>query len=272
MIGIFDSGLGGLFLLKELSQKLPQQSFIYLADRAHFPYGEKKLSFVQSLVKKNITFLKNQGAKRIIVACNTASAVLEEQSTYPVSVTGVIEPALKQADKVSITRKIGVLATTGTTRSQIFLRKTEELKLNLQIHQQACPRLAPFLEEGGWKIVQTQCGSALLKNYLKPLLDKNVDTIIMGCTHYLCLKPIIEKYIGVGKKAVGPVNFLIQDLLSQEKNIKMSSIHQAGSQKEPCPRNVFSEIHLFVTRESEEFEQQVRMICENQFTVNIKKN
>ena len=95
MIGIFDSGLGGLFLLKELSQKLPQQSFIYLADRAHFPYGEKKLSFMRSLVKKNITFLKNQGAKRVIVACNTASAVLEEQDTYPVSVTGVIEPALK---------------------------------------------------------------------------------------------------------------------------------------------------------------------------------
>ena len=155
------------------------------------------------------------------------------------------------------------MATTGTTRSQIFLKKAEELKLNLQIYQQACPRLAPFLEEGGWKIAQELCDSILLQ-YLKPLLDKNVDTIIMGCTHYLCLKPIIEKYAGVGKKAVGPVNFLIQDLLSQEKHIKMSlpnllknqgtsnskKLTRKGgeaSKEEINQGNVLSKVHFFVT-------------------------
>ena len=224
MIGLFDSGLGGLFLLKELNKKFPNQSFVYLADKMHFPYGDKTSSFLRSLVRENVEFLMSQGAERVIVACNTASAFLEKPESYPVPVMGVIESALKQAEKYSINKKVGLLATEGTVHSRAFLIKEKALNLNLQIYQQACPLLAPFVEKRGWLMTHMECDgreeeehffewsvrqkgpekqipshsggkkervetlSLLLEEYLQPLINKGVDTVIPGCTHYLYLK------------------------------------------------------------------------------------
>ncbi len=278
-----------MFILKKLHKTFPEKSFVYLADKAHFPYGEKASSVVRSAIRKNVQFLADQGAELVVAACNTADACLKEQNIYPVPVTGVISASLKQANKDSKNKKVGLLATEGTVRSQAFLRKAKELNFNLQIHQQACPLLAPFIEQKGWKIkeiqtekeirsqnintekdnlmknrrmtkqmhretkreyninpknfqdkIETQNNtyiqsntknrnekiayinkqhemlSFLLKKYLQPLVNKEVDTIILGCTHYLYLKSAIEQYLKKDKKVVGPMNFLIQSLLKKE--------------------------------------------------------
>ena len=252
--------MGGLFLLKELRKQFPKQSFIYLADKAHFPYGEKTPDFLRSLIKENIRFLAEQGAQQVILACNTASAFLEEPKMHPVPVKEVISASLKQAHKVSLNKKAGLLATKATVNSGVFPKTAQKLKMDLQIHQRACPLLAPFVEQGGWisppqrktpqkpaldhaqkkeniqfhyieghplhipnkhNISSSEKNKTktpnklfpLLEEYLKPLLNKGVDTIILGCTHYLYLKPFIEQYLENKKTAVvGPVEFLTQDL------------------------------------------------------------
>ena len=149
-IGVFDSGLGGLFLLKELSLRFSEKSFLYLADRAGFPYGEKPPALIRTLVTQNIDFLVNQGAQQIITACNTACSVLK--APYPVMVKEIISASLKQAYKSSLNKKVGLMATTATVQSGVFQKKAKELNMDLQIYQQACPGLAPFVEQEGWKI------------------------------------------------------------------------------------------------------------------------
>lgn len=258
MIGIFDSGIGGLFLLKKLHKKFPKQSFVYLADKAHFPYGEKSFSFIRDLVKKNMEFLVAQGAKRIVVACNTASITLEKENFYSIPVMGVAEASLRQAKKDSRNKKVGLLATEGTVRSRAFLKKEKDLSLDLQIYQQTCPELASFVENGGWKISQgkyigdnkdkSERLSVLLEEYLQPLMDKGVDTVIMGCTHYLYLESAISRYIGKNKKVVGPFEFLVQDLLEVKRK----------ESQEPEAEEI--KINVFVSGQDKGFEKQFYQI------------
>ena len=210
MTGIFDSGIGGLFVLKDLIKQFSNVPFVYLADTKYFPYGEKKLSCIHSLVKKNVEFLLSHGVDNIIVACNTASAVLDNVR-YDVPVMGIIEPAIRQAQACSQSGKVVVLATEATVKSCVYLKKNRDLATGLHIYQQACPLLAPFIESGKWKTHQKELW-VLLDEYLKPFSNKKVDTIILGCTHYLCLKLLIRKYIGGVMQVVGPVHFLIKHL------------------------------------------------------------
>ena len=217
---------------------------MYLADQKHFPYGDKDSTYIRNLLKENVCFLNHQGAKRVIVACNTASAVLEKTAgAYPIPVTGVILASLKQAQKESQNGKVGLLATTGTVRSQAFLQIATELVAKtksprpIKIYQQACPLLAPFVEKEGWKLwldhhktlsqgISTKSRSEkkvaealspqtlrLLDRYIPPLLDRGVDTIILGCTHYLYLRPFIEQYLGGDQKVVGPEDFIIKEFV-----------------------------------------------------------
>ncbi len=259
MIGIFDSGIGGLFLLRELHKKFPNQSFIYLADKVHFPYGDKSFSFVRDLVRKNVEFLADQGVKQIVVACNTASATLEKKKSYSIPVIGIVEASLRQAKKDSCNKKVGLLATVETVKSRAFLKKEKDLNLDLQIYQQACPRLAPFVENGGWAISQgkytgnnkdkSEKLSVFLEEYLQPLIDKGVDTVIMGCTHYLYLESAISQYIGESKKAVGPLEFLVQDLLEVKKNESRELQDEEGIT-----------VNVFVSGQDKGFEKQFHQI------------
>ena len=243
MIGILDSGQGGFFLLHKLYQQFPNQNFVCLMDKAHFPYGEKSQAELRSLLRKNIKFLTQQGAKQVIVACNTASAVLEKPSAYPLPVKEIISASLKQASQYSQNKKVGVLATKGTVESQAFLIKSKKLNQDLHIYQQACPLLAPFVEQFGplsqregaplsdrglapfgdekatpllkdsLYTIKNKKLTPLLKQYLEPLVAKGVDTLILGCTHYLYLQKAVEEYLGKEIKVVGPVPSLIQDML-----------------------------------------------------------
>ena len=213
MLGFFDSGIGGFFLFKALHARFPQESFSYLADYQHFPYGEKSPEEIYDLVQNNVEFLKKQGASQIVVACNTASAHL--RTHYSIPVLGVIEAAVRQAAQVTVNKKIGLLATKGTVQSKAYEKLTQKLFPDLQIYSQACPLLSPYVEEAlaceNLILEEDPKLKKLLDQYLSPLLRKGVDTIIMGCTHYLFLKVAIEKQQGF-KNTVSPLEFLVQDL------------------------------------------------------------
>ncbi|MDG1476758.1 MAG: glutamate racemase [Vicingaceae bacterium] len=198
-IGIFDSGLGGLSICKEIMKLLPNESIIYLADSLNAPYGEKTKDEIIQLSIKNTELLLSLNCKAIVVACNTATtnsiATLRKQ--FDVPFIG-IEPAIKPAALQTKTRKIGVLATEGTLKSELFLSTSEQFRDRIELIEVKGENLVRFIEIGDIKKTKP-----LLKKYLSPMVEAGVDSIVLGCTHYPFLIPLIKEII--------PENILIID-------------------------------------------------------------
>lgn len=194
MIGIFDSGIGGLTVLKALKEMLPQYSYLYLGDTARTPYGNKSPEMVTNYAMQNTKWLLAHGAKIIVVACNTASALATEtlkKQFSEVPIFEVIEPAAHEANIKTKNRNIGVLATRATIASGIYERTLKNLNPNLKITSVAAPLLVPLIEEGWINDTETM---HIAHRYLMGL--ENIDTLVLGCTHYPLLAPIIQKLIG----------------------------------------------------------------------------
>ncbi|ESU29504.1 glutamate racemase [Flavobacterium limnosediminis JC2902] len=191
-IGIFDSGIGGTSIWKEIHQLLPGENTIYLADSKNAPYGQKSKEEIIALSCKNTELLLAQNCKLIVVACNTATtnAIKELRAKYDVPFIG-IEPAIKPAANQSKTATIGILATKGTLNSELFSRAVQTHHY-VKIIEQIGHGLVPLIEEG--KIVSAEM-TALLEEYLKPMVDANIDYLVLGCTHYPYLIPQIKKII-----------------------------------------------------------------------------
>ncbi|NEW78603.1 MAG: glutamate racemase [Gelidibacter sp.] len=193
-IGLFDSGIGGTSIWKEVVKLLPNENTIYLADSKNAPYGEKSSEEIIALSVKNTEFLLSKGCKLIIVACNTATtnAIDYLRKNYPIPFIG-IEPAIKPAALLSKTGAIGILATKGTLSSKLFEKTTKEYTKNMTTIEQDGEGLVPLIEEG--KLNSPEINS-LLSIYLKPMLKFNIDHLVLGCTHYPYLIPQIKKIIG----------------------------------------------------------------------------
>ncbi len=193
-IGIFDSGIGGLSVLKEIHQLLPHENLIYVGDSAHAPYGDRSAKYVRERSQAIATFLLDQGVKAIVVACNTATAEAATQlrSTMDVPVIG-LEPAIKPAAQLSKNGIIGVLATQRTIDSERLLGLTERYANDKKVLAQACPRLVEQVEANKLDHPDTK---ALLNKYILPLLEQGADALILGCTHYPFLLPTIRNIIG----------------------------------------------------------------------------
>ena len=193
-IGLFDSGVGGTSIWKEVLKVLPNESTIYLADSANAPYGEKDKQTIINLCIKNTELLLAKGCKIIIVACNTATtnAIDYLRSTYKVPFIG-IEPAIKPAALFSKTGAIGILATKGTLASALFEKTAQTYTQNITTIRQDGQGLVPLVEKGD---LESEEVSVLLKKYLQPMIDKNIDHLVLGCTHYPYLIPAIQKIIG----------------------------------------------------------------------------
>jgi len=194
-IGVFDSGLGGLTVVKQLFKRLPHESIIYFGDTARVPYGSKSVETVQRFSLQIARFLEKQGIKLLVVACNTASSVaidfLRERISIPV--IGVIEPGARAALKVSSGKEIGVIGTTATIaagRYEMYLRQMDPA---VRIDKAACPLLVPLVEEG-W--IDTEVTELVVRQYLAPLLERKIDTLILGCTHYPLIKTVIARVVG----------------------------------------------------------------------------
>jgi glutamate racemase len=198
-VGIFDSGVGGLSVLRHIREQLPQEHLLYVADSAYAPYGGKSPQEIQARSLAVAEFLVDQGAKALVVACNTATAaaisVLRAQFALPVI---GMEPAVKPAVAATRSGVVGVLATTGTLQSAQFAALLESYGKNVQVVTQGCPGLVECVERGELGSTLTR---ELLQDYLAPLLAAGADTLVLGCTHYPFLRPLIEE-LTAGKVAL----------------------------------------------------------------------
>lgn len=193
-IGVFDSGLGGISVLHAIRQLLPYEALVYIADSAHVPYGEKSAEFIVQRSLAISEFLLAQPVKALVVACNTATAaaVTELRQRWPGVLIVGMEPAVKPAVQASRTGKIGVLATTGTLRSARFAALLERFASDVEVITQPCPGLVELIEAGELNSAPTR---ALLIAYVEPLLQAGCDTLILGCTHYPLIKPLLRSLI-----------------------------------------------------------------------------
>ena len=191
-IGLFDSGIGGTSIWREIHQLLPKENTIYLADSKNAPYGQKSKDEIIQLSFKNTEFLLDQNCKLIVVACNTATtnAIKELRDKYDVPFIG-IEPAIKPAATNSKTQKIGILATKGTLNSELFYKNVEKFQ-DIKIIEQIGYNLVTLIENGEMNSPEM---NDLLQEYLTPMIEQNIDYLVLGCTHYPYLIPQIEKII-----------------------------------------------------------------------------
>ncbi|MEN6357881.1 MAG: glutamate racemase [Armatimonadota bacterium] len=204
MIGVFDSGLGGLSVAAKIIQTYPKEQIFYFADNAHVPYGERPLDEIRGFAVDITAYLINKGAKAVVMACNMSSAVALEaaQSRFPdVPILGVIEPGAKAAVAVAQSAAIGVLATSGTVKSGAYERSIHKLDPKRKVVQQACPRFVPLVESGR---ADSEEAEAAARDYTAPLISEGCRTIILGCTHYPFLRRAIESAAGPDITIVDP--------------------------------------------------------------------
>ncbi len=209
-IGVYDSGVGGLSVLRALKARLPEESFIYVADCGHAPYGDRSAAFVESRALDIAGFLNRHGAKALVIACNTASVVavqrLRELYTLPIV---AMEPAIKPATQVSRSKVVLVLATSNTIRSPAVARLCSTYGADTRVMLQACPSLADQVERGRFHDETTR---QLLESYLRPGLDAGADTIVLGCTHYAFLVEAIAKIAGPTVRIIEPSEAIASQL------------------------------------------------------------
>jgi glutamate racemase len=200
-IGVFDSGIGGLTVLKEIVKEMPGEGTIYLGDTARVPYGIRSQETVIRYSFENTRFLFSKDIKLLIVACNTASSVgLDKiKSVVPIPVIGVIEPGAKAAVKATRNKKIGIIGTEATIRSDSYTRLIKAIDGDVEVCGLACPLFVPLVEEG-W--TEGDITTKIAKKYLKEIKNKGIDTLVLGCTHYPLLKQVISKVMGKGIRLI----------------------------------------------------------------------
>ncbi len=201
MIGIFDSGVGGMTVARAIEQLCPDLPLVYFGDIARTPYGSKSPETLVRYAQNNVDFLLAQGARLIVIACNsaasTATDALQQYCTVPV--LDVITPAVVKAAEVSKTGRIGVIGTRATVRSRIYSERITALRPEARVFSAACPLLVPLVEEGWLNRRETKM---ILRRYLHPLRRQQVDTLVLGCTHYPLLKQLIGPRIGSRVKLI----------------------------------------------------------------------
>jgi glutamate racemase len=202
-IGIFDSGVGGLSVLRSLQKQMPNESIIYLGDQGHVPYGARPMEEIQKFSVGIVRFLLEQGAKIIVVACNTASAaaLVHTREAFPdVQIVGM-EPAVKPAAEITKTGKVGVLATPATFQGALYASVVERFGAGVELFQNTCAGLVSQIEKGE---LDTKATRDILGDALLPMLEKNIDTVVLGCTHYPFVIPLIQEIVGKDVRVIDP--------------------------------------------------------------------
>lgn len=196
-VGVFDSGIGGLTVAHEVIRQLPHESVIYFGDTARVPYGPKSPDTVRRYSREIARFLCDQGVKGIVIACNTATAhalsVLRDEFDMPV--IGVVEPGARAAVAATRSGNVGVIGTVGTIKSGAYERAIRALNPDVLITARACPLFVPLVEEG-W--MEHDATRLVAREYLEPLVAADIDTLVLGCTHYPLLKPLLREVLGSG--------------------------------------------------------------------------
>lgn len=264
MIGVFDSGLGGLTIFKELLKELPDYNYIYLGDNARVPYGSRSPEIIYQFTEEAVDYLFKKGCEIIILACNTASsnALRRIQQEYLVKnyperrVLGVIRPAVEEACEKSFNDRIGVIGTEATINSGAFEREIKKLKPEAKVYSVSCPLLVPIIEAGE---LEWQGLDLILDKYLSPLRKKDIGALILGCTHYSLIKDKIQKHIGKAVRLISEEEVIpyklkdylwrhpeIEKRLKREKKVKY--LVTAYSQR-------FEELAMMFLKKEVEFEK-----------------
>jgi len=216
-IGIFDSGFGGLTVMSAVTKLMPKENIIYFGDTAHVPYGSKSKDVVTNFALNISKFLVRNKVKLIVVACNTASAfsLTALKKNIDIPIIGVIKAGSKTAALNTKNNKIAVIGTEGTIKSNAYAKEIKKINKNIKVFSQACPLFVPLVEEGWFK---TKITDDIIKFYLKNIVNKKIDTIILGCTHYPLIKQSIQKNIGNNIKIVDSANAVaceVKELLNK---------------------------------------------------------
>src|SRR5665647_112261 len=226
-IGVFDSGVGGLAVLHEIRRELPNEDLLYVADSGHAPYGDKSAHVIEARSIAIVEFLISQHAKAIVVACNTATGVAIKalRSRFPVPIIAM-EPAVKPAAAHTRSGVIGVLATSRTIASDNFAKLHERFGADVKILMQACPGLVEQVEAGNLSGDETR---ALLERYILPLLAQQADTLVLGCTHYPFLAPLIREIAGATVTVIDPSAAIARELRRRPVSYTHLRAHETDS-------------------------------------------
>lgn len=219
-LGVFDSGLGGLTVVRELRRQLPRESILYFGDLAHLPYGTKSSSQIRRFSLASTEFLFRKGVKALVIACNSSSSAAFPllKKRFPIPVVSVIEPAVEESLERSRTGKIGVIGTAATIESRVYEEALRRKNPKVQVFVQSCPLFVPLVEEG-W--LDGGITERVIAKYLKPLAAKEIDTLILGCTHYPILAQALRSFFGPKIGLVDSAGPTVRRLASLLRNKKL---------------------------------------------------
>ena len=231
-IGVFDSGVGGLTVAREIMRNLPNERIVYFGDTARVPYGSKSKDTIIRYAKQIIRFLRTQDVKAIVIACNTASALaLEEvEKELDIPIIGVVEPGARVAAATTKNGKIGVIGTESTINSHMYPQLIKEYRPDVTVFGKACPLFCPLVEEGWLKDPVTE---EVAKRYLKDLLKEDIDTLILGCTHYPLLRSLLSGLVGDQIQLVNPAYETAKELERLLKKENLANEGEKAPGKEP---------------------------------------
>ncbi len=267
-IGVFDSGVGGLTVAREIMRQMPNEKIVYFGDTARVPYGSKSQSTILRYSRQIVRFLLEQNVKAIAVACNTASAYAlpEIEKDCPVPTIGVILPGARTAASITRNGKIGVIGTSATIGSGIYADYLKEIMPSAQVLGRACPLFCPLVEEGLWEDPVTE---EIARRYLADLLDQEIDTLILGCTHYPLIRRTIGKVVGPDVQLVNPAYETAQELGQLLRDMDLQA------EEAPALGAAESQYRFFVSDMAEKFRQFANSIIKygilSAKTVNIEE-
>ena len=200
-IGVFDSGIGGLTVLKEINRLLPQESVVYFGDSGRAPYGTKSKETVIKYTFQDIRFLQNQDVKMIVIACNTASACSLDRvkHSFDIPIVEVVGPGAAAAARATVNKRVGVIGTPATIASGVYEKAIMKIDNEIEIFSKPCPMFVPLVDEGWW---ENDIAFRIAEEYLNPFKELGIDTLVLGCTHYPLLQNTIQKVMGDNVKLV----------------------------------------------------------------------
>ena len=241
-IGVFDSGVGGLTVAREIMRQIPNERIVYFGDTARVPYGSKSKDNIIKFSRQIIRFLQTENVKAIVIACNTASALAldEMQQEFDLPILGVVKPGAKVAVETTVNKRIGIIGTEANIRSGVYTRYIKSLDDEAKVFEKACPLFVPLVEEG-W--LHDDITLQVASRYLEELKEKDIDTLIMGCTHYPLIRSTIRKVMGDKVNLVNP---------AYETAIELKNLLERDNLANKCDVDSPSGMYRFYVSDAEE--------------------
>jgi glutamate racemase len=249
-IGIFDSGVGGLTVVSELSKQMPNEEIIYFGDTARNPYGTKNKDTITFFCKQIVRFLKTENVKFIVVACNTATitSLKQLQKEFDENIIGVVNTGILSAIETTQNKKIGIIGTASTIKSKLYEKKLKDHNPNIEVYQKSCPLLVQLIEEG---FIGTELADEACKHYIDPLVQNDIDTLILACTHFPLHEKSILKAINQNIKIVDPAIKTIQtlkEILTKKNMLRLQDEQPKHEFYVSGNANKFNEIYNIINK------------------------